>query len=151
MTTINQKPQIQIKRVYQYDIHTLWMALTSKEALSEWLMPTTNFELKEGHSFQFTAKPQGNFDGIVNCKIHSYSAPNTIVYSWSGGGMKTPTIVTWELKELTPTETSLTLSHSGFTGFSGWVTKQILNMGWKKILSKKLAFYLNMPQNKLAL
>ena len=57
--------------------------------------------------------------------------------------METPTIVTWELKELTPTKTSLTLSHSGFVGFSGWMTKQFLKMGWKKILRKKLTQYLN--------
>ncbi len=65
--------------------------------------------------------------------------------------MKTPTIVRWELKELTATTTSLTLSHSGFTGFSGWMTKQILKMGWKKILHKKLSAYLDNLQTKLAI
>lgn len=137
-----QKPQIQIKRIYSHNIDAVWKAITTKEALSEWLMPTMDFELLQGHSFQFKAKPQGNFDGTVNCEVIQVDAPHLIAYSWTAKGFKQPTIVTWELKSLATNQTSLTLSHSGFEGFNGWVTRQILNFGWKRLLSKKLSTFL---------
>jgi len=137
-----QKPQIQIKRVYSHSIDSVWKAITTKDALSEWLMPTMDFELSMGQSFQFKGKPQGNFDGIVNCEIIRIDEPNLIAYSWSAKGFKQPTIVTWELRSLAENKTSLTLSHSGFVGFNGWVTRQILNFGWKSLLGKKLPAFL---------
>lgn len=144
--TVNQttatKPQIQIKRVYRHDIHKIWTALTTQEALSSWLMATTDFSLQIGQTFQFKDKPQGGWDGIVNCKILAVDQPNTITYSWQAKGMKNPTIVTWQLKSLSDSETLLILSHTGFEGFSGWVTKQVLRFGWKGLLRKKLAQYL---------
>ncbi len=141
-TTTTTKPQIHIKRVYKHDINKLWTALTTKAALSNWLMQTTDFELREGQIFQFRAKPQGGWDGIVHCKVLSFSQPNSITYSWQANGMKKPTIVTWELKELAKNETLLTLSHAGFEGFGGWFTRQILNFGWKSMLRKKLTKHL---------
>lgn len=144
--TVNQttlkKPQIQIKRVYKYNIHKIWTALTTSDALAAWLMKTENFELKVGNKFKFKDKPQGSWDGIVHCEILSINQPFTISYHWQANGMKHPTTVQWELKELSKEETLLTLSHTGFKGFSGWFTKQILAFGWKGILKKKLTKYL---------
>lgn len=140
-TTIN-KPQIQIKRVYKHSISKIWTALTTKEALSEWLMETTNFNTKLGQQFQFKTKPQGGFDGIIHCEILAIEPPNIISYSWQSNDMKSPTIVTWNLTQLSANETVVKLSHNGFEGVSGWITKQILNFGWKKILSKKLKNHL---------
>lgn len=144
--TVNQqtitKPQIQIKRVYKHNINKLWKALTSPDALAEWLMKTTDFKLETGHTFQFKDKPQGGWDGIVNCKILSIEQPHSITYSWQASGMKNPTIVNWNLKQVAENETLLTLSHSGFEGFGGWFTKQVLYFGWKGILKKKLTKHL---------
>lgn len=142
-TIAQQKPQIQIKRIYKHNIQAIWKALTSKEALSEWLMETSDFALIKGHQFQFKTKPQGNFDGIINCEIVDFQSPTSVSYQWRANNMKIPTTVHWELKELSPTETSITLSHAGFTGVSGWFTRQLLTMGWKKLLSKKLTSFLN--------
>ncbi len=135
------KPQIYIQRVYKHNIAKVWDALTSKEALSTWLMPT-DFTLEENATFQFTTKPQGSFDGIINCQIIQSQAPNTLIYSWDNSSFKAPTTVEWNLKAISEEETLLTLSHNGFKGFNGWITKQILKMGWKKLLSKKLSNFL---------
>lgn len=140
--TTTQKPQIQIKRVYKHALEKIWTALTTKEALSEWLMETKDFELELGKKFQFKTKPQGGFDGIIHCEILAIEQPNMISYSWQSKDMKNPTIVIWHLKQLSKNETVVNLSHNGFEGFSGWVTKQILNFGWKKLLSKKLKKHL---------
>lgn len=140
--TVVSKPQIQIKRVYNHHIHKIWSALTEPAALAEWLMKTNDFALKVGHKFQFQDKPQGGWDGIVNCEILSVDQPNSLSYTWQASSMKNPTIVTWTLKAISAKETIVTLSHNGFEGFSGWVTQQILNFGWKGMLKKKLTKHL---------
>lgn len=140
--TVITKPQIQIKRVYKHNIHKIWNALTTPDALAEWLMQTEDFQLKTGNKFRFKDKPQGGWDGIVNCEILSIEQPNSITYSWQASGMNNPTIVNWSLKQVTDNETLLTLSHSGFEGFSGWFTRQILTFGWKGMLKKKLTKHL---------
>lgn len=137
-----QKPQIQIKRVYKHPAEKVWTALTSPDALADWLMKTVDFKLEVGTTFQFEDKPQGGWDGIVHCKILSLDQPHSISYSWQASGMKNPTTVNWQIKEIAPNETLLTLSHNGFEGVSGWVTKQILNFGWKGMLKKKLTKHL---------
>ncbi len=144
------KPQIEIKRVYKYPIVAVWNALTDKEALSDWLMETTDFELKVGHSFKLKTKPQGKFDGILNCKIISFDAPNSISYLWQSNGMKNPTTVNWVLKAISESETHLHLSHNGFEGVSGWLTRQMLGIGWKKLLSNKLKNYLQDEKRSMA-
>lgn len=136
------KPQIVIKKVYQFEISALWEALTNKEALSEWLMETKDFVLEDNAEFRFTTKPQGGFDGIVHCKMLSFDEPNHISYEWRSNKMKQATIVSWNLKRISSSETLLTLSHNGFIGFDGWFTKLILSRGWKGMLSKKLNQYL---------
>lgn len=144
------KQQIEIKRVYYYPIETVWSALTDKQALSDWLMETTDFELTIGHSFQLKTKPQGSFDGIINCKILSFEVPNSISYSWQSNGMRNPTQVTWVLKSISKNETILNLSHNGFEGVSGWLTQQMLNFGWKSLLSKKLLKHLQDEKRSMA-
>ena len=144
------KPQIEIKRIYKYPISKVWYALTDRESISDWLMETTDFELSIGHSFQLKTKPQGKFDGILNCKIISFDAPNSISYLWQSSGMKNPTTVNWKLKSLSENETHLHLSHNGFEGVSGWMTRQMLSIGWKKILSNKLKTYLKDEKRSLA-
>lgn len=144
------KQQIEIKKVYKYPIEVVWSALTDKEALSDWLMETIDFELIVGHSFQLKTKPQGSFDGILNCKVLSFEIPNNISYSWQSNGMKNPTQVNWELKSTNENETLLKLSHNGFEGVSGWLTQQMLNFGWKSLLSKKLLNYLGDEKRSMA-
>ena len=135
------KQQIKINRFYPYSIDKVWAALTDAQALSEWLMPTDNFELKPNHVFQFKTKPSVGFDGIVQCKILEVNAPNHIAYHWQGGNMKRPTTVIWNLKQIED-GTVVSLEHFGFEGLGGMMVQQILNFGWKKILKKKLPIYL---------
>jgi len=143
-------PQIEIKKIYYHPIEVVWSALTEKEALSDWLMETNDFELIVGHSFQLKTKPQGNFDGILKCKVLSIDAPNSISYSWQSNGMKNPTKVSWSLKALDKEKTHLSLIHNGFEGVSGWLTRQMLNFGWKGLLSKKLKDYLQDETRSMA-
>jgi len=141
--TTDTKPQIVIKRKYKHPVDKVWRAITSKRALSEWLMETNDFEVSVGTRFQFRTTPRGKFDGIINCQVLEVNDPERIRYSWRAKGMTQPTIVTWHLRELTRDQTLLTLTHDGFEGFNGWMTQTMLRFGWKKLLSKKLEKYLS--------
>ena len=140
----NSKPQIHIKRKYKHAIDKVWSALTTKEALSSWLMDTDDFELTLGSEFNLKTTPRGKFDGVLRCSILKIEEPTAISYSWQSNGMTTPTIVTWELKDIGNEETLLSLSHDGFVGFDGWMTKTMLSFGWKKLLKKRLEKHLSL-------
>ena len=141
-STTYSKPQIVIKKSFNHPVEKVWYALTDAEALSTWLMETNGFSMNPGSKFQFKTTPRGKFDGIVDCEILEVDQPHMIQYSWKAKGMKQPTLVTWKLKPIHKSKTMLTLSHNGFVGMDGWLTKTMLNFGWKKLLHKKLRTYL---------
>jgi uncharacterized protein YndB with AHSA1/START domain len=133
--------EIVIQRVYPYTVDTVWRAIASAEALSEWLMPT-DFSLAIGQEFVFHTKPQPGFDGLVRCRIVDFVVPTKLQYTWQGGPMKKPTLVSFELSPV-PEGTKLLFRHSGFEGFiNQYIVRFVLEAGWKKLLSKKINAYL---------
>ena len=132
---------INLTTTYKHPVSKVWKALTDKAALSQWLMPT-DFEPIVGHKFQFKTKPQGNFDGIVNCEVLEIVEEKRISYSWSAGkSLRTEVVF-----ELTPmgNETRLDFQHKGFEGLlDRLIARNILAAGWKrKILTRLLPEYL---------
>lgn len=132
---------IKLKTTYAHPIEKVWLALTDKDALSKWLMPT-DFEPVPGHKFQFKTKPQGNFDGIVNCEVLEIVKHKKLSYSWSTG-KSLHTVVSFVLTDLGE-KTQLEFEHKGFEGFlNRLIARNILAAGWKrKILVKLLPQYL---------
>jgi uncharacterized protein YndB with AHSA1/START domain len=121
--------------IYDNPPELVWAAITTREAISAWLMPN-DFELRVGHHFQFKTRPAPGFDGIVHCEVLEIIPMKKLVYSWVGGGVDTR--VTWSL---TPqgTGTLLVLDHEGFSGLRGFFVSSILGKGWRsKILSINL-------------
>ena len=134
--------EIHIERFYPYPIEQVWNAIATPEALNEWLMPN-DFKLVIGHEFTFNTKPQPGFDGIVKCKVIDFNVPTKLSYTWQGGPLKQPTIVSFELKE-NENGTVLIFKHSGFEGFvNQYIVRFILGSGWKNLLSKKIKSYLD--------
>ena len=129
---------IKIEKVYDYNINTIWKALTNREIINEWFMKN-DFEPTMGHQFTFTDKPKFGWDGIVYCKVLEIDEPYTLSYSWRGNNKKgtIETVVKFSLKE-DNNKTILSLEHTGFKGVNGVFVSTILNAGWNKILSKKL-------------
>ena len=133
--------EITTSRVYPHARSQVWQALTDSAALEAWLMPNT-FELKKGHEFVFTTTPRGGFDGTVHCVLIDFKDHESLSYSWLGGKMNVPTVVEWRLEDH-PSGMKLSLRHSGFEGFNGWMIKNLLGLGWKfTLLRKKLANFL---------
>ena len=100
-----------------------------------------DFEPRVGHRFQFHTAPRPGFNGIVRCEVLEVDEPRRLVYSWQGGQMRRPTIVTWTLE---PIEhgTRLRLDHTGFEGASGLALSVILGVGWRRLLSRTLTQHL---------
>ena len=132
---------IKFERVYNHPVEKLWKALSSAEAMSQWIMPT-NFKPEIGYEFQFTTKPYPGFDGITKCKVLEIVENEKLVFSWSGGSL-TDTIVSFQLIEKGE-KTLLKFEHSGFEGVvNNMIVKRILSNGWKKkILAIQLLHYL---------
>lgn len=119
---------------YPHPIEKVWAALTDRDALSEWLMPT-DFEPEVGHEFQFRTDPGPGFDGVVRCEVLEMVEPRWMRWSWKGGPLDT--IVTFEL---TPTgeSTRLTFRQEGFEGLSGLAVSWILRGGFGQMYERAL-------------
>lgn len=116
---------------YPHPREKVWAALTSSEAMADWLMPN-NFAPRLGHQFQFRTKPAPGFDGIVHCEVLEIDPPKTLAFSWRGGGIDTTVRFT-----LTSVEsgTHLRFEQSGFKGLRAMMVSFILGNGWRgKIL-----------------
>jgi len=133
----------EIKFTVQYDVplHEVWKAISTKEAISEWLMPCT-IEAVVGNKFQFKTKPFPGFNGIIDCTVLEVVEKQLLSFSWSGGSLK-KTKVSFKLKEL-ESKTILEFEHSGFEGLlNKIIVRKILSNGWKtKILPVLLRKYL---------
>ncbi len=127
---------IRLEQVYPYPPERVWRALTDPEAMAAWLM-TNDFQPRVGHKFQFRAKPQPGWRGIVDCEVLEVDPPRRLSYTWQGDPKYRPTIVTWIL-EPTESGTRLRLEHTGFRGLGGLFLKLLLGSGWKGMLKTSL-------------
>jgi uncharacterized protein YndB with AHSA1/START domain len=125
---------LKLERVYPYPPERVWRALTSPEALSEWLMPN-DFEPRVGHNFNFRAKPGAGWDGVVNCEVLEVDEPRRLSYSWRNNFIDT--VLTFTL-EPTAEGTRLYLTQTGFNGVKALMVSLIMNGGWKSMLRKSL-------------
>ena len=135
------KADIHLEWFLNYSTKEIWECLTNAELIGQWLMKN-DFKPVVGHLFQFRDKPKKGFgwDGIVYCKVLEVIPERKLSFSWKGGpgdgSLTLDSIVTWTL---TPTQngTTLTLDHSGFKGFRGFISSGIMKKGWASHIIKK--------------
>lgn len=120
----------------------VWRALTEPALLGAWLMPNDIAPIV-GHRFTFRAKPMGDWDGVVHCRITVAEPPRKLVYTWKSGGSEESgygalldTIVSWTL-EATSTGTRLLLEHSGFLPKDRFAFEG-LGKGWRGQVAERL-------------
>ena len=129
--------KIVIETEYPYAPELVWDALTDSAALKQWLMDN-DFVAQVGHRFQFRAKPNKHWRGVVDAEVLAVEPPTRLSYSWQGDEDKPATVVTWTLRRAGQ-GTHLTLEHTGFTGIGGFIlSRLILGPGWKKLMTKLL-------------
>lgn len=131
--------RIVITNTYPHPREAVWEALTTREALAEWLMPN-DFEPRVGHRFTFRTDPAPGFDGIVRCEVLRLDAPTGMAFTWVGGPIDT--VVTFTLDEV-PEGTRLTMEQDGFAGPRAWLVSRMLKSGGREIYGKRLRDYLN--------
>lgn len=125
--------------IYSHPIELVWQAISTKEALSKWLMEA-DFEPTVGYQFTFKTDPGPGFDGIVTGEVLTVDPPHTLIYSWRGGPLLSTT-VSYQLSEV-PNGTKLQFEHTGFTGIKQVMPRLILTAGWRKLLTKEIYSWL---------
>jgi uncharacterized protein YndB with AHSA1/START domain len=116
----------------------VWLALTSRELLSEWLMPTSDYEPTVGVRFTLRAPKMPGWDGVIHGEVLEMIATTRLVWSWRGSNMRAATRVTFTL-EPAGTGTALTLEHTGFAGLGGFILSRMHRGGWAgKFLRRQL-------------
>ncbi|HSA55789.1 MAG TPA: SRPBCC domain-containing protein [Gemmatimonadaceae bacterium] len=115
----------------------VWVALTDRWALAEWLMPN-DFEPVMGRKFQFRVDPMPGFSGVTECEVLELDPPRRMVWSWvvvpkdASKPKPPPMILTWAL---TPegNGTRLRLHQTGVEVLNWWWRLSMSN-GWNRML-----------------
>ena len=117
----------------------VWVALTDKYAVAEWLMPN-NFEPVVGKKFNFHVDkmPLTGFTGVTECEVLEVDPPRKLVYTWVAvhktKGKHPPMTLTWTL-EPERGGTRLRLHQTGIEEINWW-WRFSMNIGWSRMLNK---------------
>ena len=96
---------------YAHPIDLVWKAITDREAVSEWLMPTSDFRAEVGAKFKFTQPATDRWSGVVEGEVLEVAPPHRLVYSWNGGF---PSTATFALTETADGGTRVRFEMAGF-------------------------------------
>ncbi len=131
---------IRKKAWYPHPPHKVWVALTDRRALAEWLMPN-DFEPTVGREFRFQVDPMPGCGNLNLCQVLEVDPPRRLVWSWlpvdekrpAPPGTK-PSTVTWTL---TPENggTRLQLIHEGLEVYPWW-QRFMLRFGWGTMVKR---------------
>jgi len=100
-----------LEEVLPHPPEEVWRALTDPEAISEWLMPTDDFEASVGARFRMKTQRLAA-DGWVRAEIVELRPPRRMVWAWSVDTVRPPTTLTFELAP-EGDHTRLRLTHKG--------------------------------------
>ena len=129
------KDRIEHEVLYLYPIWTVWRALTTSEALTQWLMPN-DFVPQVGHRFTFRSEPRHGWHGEIACQVLELDAPYRLSFTWQSAKLPV-TIVTFTLETIGQF-TRLRLEHSGFvSGNSAISVRDLLDSGWGSKLRRE--------------
>ncbi len=113
----------------------MWQALTQKEQIEKWLMPSDDFELAIGKTFHMIGSNKGTQIPHI-CTIVEIVPEKKLSYTWAVKDMLSDTLVTYELEEQDG-KTKLTLTHSGWdkaTVTNDNAGRDAYNGGWEQVI-----------------
>ncbi len=130
---------VKLQVFYPHAPERVWRMLTSRQALSAWLMDN-DFEPRLGHQFCFQAHSLPGLDGTVHCQVTVLDAPKRLAYTWQDALMARPSQVTWTLW---PVEggTQLRLEHRGWACESDPVSASLADC-----FTRRPAMALSLPE-----
>jgi len=119
----------------------VWLALTTPEAIAEWLMPN-NFKAEVGHKFRLQVDGNWMFSGINECEVLQVDPPRKLVYNWvvvpvdQSKRRHEPMVLTWTLEPVDG-GTRLVLVQTGLENIP-WHFRWMMSMGWGRYLRSLL-------------
>lgn len=125
------KLNVELTEPFDAPPEDVWRALTSAEALADWLMPN-DFVPEVGRKFTFEPDHETPWEGHVHCEILELEPPRKMTWRWRTTGMDRPSRVTFEL---VPKDggTELLFRH---TGEAVAPVAEGLDGGWPKMLDR---------------
>jgi uncharacterized protein YndB with AHSA1/START domain len=139
--------EFRIVNEYPHPPAKVWRAVTDPELIPLWTATgqggrPVGFAPIAGTRFQFVAKPQPGWRGIVDCEVLEAREPSLLRYSWVGDEKDEPTQVSYVLEPLGG-GTRFTYEHTGFTGVGGFIVSKVLARVRRKMLAVGLPRVLN--------
>ncbi len=131
--------RLHFERDYPYPPEDVWVALTDRHALAEWLMPN-DFEPVVGHKFVFQVDPMPGCGHETRCEVLEVQRPRRLAYTWvpvlkDGTRPAKASVVTWTLSP-TPEGTRLCMDHTGLEGVFPWWQRFMLRFGWGTMVKR---------------
>lgn len=139
---------IRIEKQFQAPISKVWDAISNKNTMKKWYFDIADFELAEGHEFNFWAGPPDGKEWHHRCVIQELIPEKKLSHSWTYPGYDGETLVSWELIKISDELTQINFSHEFIKAFpddveelklenfqEGWT--YIINIGLKEFLENE--------------
>lgn len=130
----NTEPVVK-ETIIDAPISKVWDALTKKEQIAKWLMPSDDFELKVGTTFNMLGKSK-DIEYPHVCTITEIVPEKKLSYTWAVKDKLSDTLVTYELEDQNG-KTKLTLTHSGWDKAkltTEGTHRDDYNNGWEQVI-----------------
>jgi len=122
----------------------MWECLTNPEILKHWFIVSSDFKAEVSFKWMEARKPKPklNWDGKMYFEVLEVVPLKKLSYSFKGGPgegvINLDTVVTWTL---VPKDggTELHLEHTGFRGARNYLVSFMMEMGWRKINTRRLS------------
>jgi uncharacterized protein YndB with AHSA1/START domain len=135
---------IQVTKVFDFPLTTVWDALTKEAALKKWYFDVQDYRFEEGAEFTFYEAPDSK-TYLHRCKFLKIVPEKLIEHTWTHPShSKGTSTVRWELQS-EGDKTRVTLTHTGVENFADAgpdFSRANFEMGWKAIVQTNLRNYL---------
>lgn len=112
----------------------VWRALTDRDLLSSWFLPT-DLEPREGGVFQAVPHRVPGFSGAFDIEVVGVLPSRSLLMQWRGDQMHAQ--VTWEI-DSSPSGSLLTVRQNGFFGVNGSVRRRELRRAYQEMFEERL-------------
>lgn len=75
---------IAVTRQFPHPPVRVWQALTDRDSVARWFMPTDDFRAELGHTFRFQMPPQRGWDGQTFCTMVEVVPHTRLAYRYRG-------------------------------------------------------------------
>lgn len=122
------------------NIDEAWVAITDKKLFKKWYFNIPDFELKEGHTFNFY-EPGSEKKFHHQCTIKEIIAKKKLKHTWTHPShSKGTSMITWQFEDLGG-QTKVTLRHEGTEHFKDggpMFYRESYAAGWDEIVKQNL-------------